>query len=266
MELQSLKDQHSRAIEHLRQGAQAAEDIALAPQVQAIEANVVLAPKFPDNTSDTKALQVTLGKLTLANAAAHLGVAEGDIRSFTKILPRSEQGPSGAWKVGEPCSHIIVEFRARATKFDLMKATNRKALETQPCAALSDKDAQGNITTPYHLCIKDHLLGVELAHKRELQSSAMDKLQGAQEHLPTRHPDRIAYSWRRSKITWRVPVDNQGCWALLSHLDVPPGASVEAVQEAAQRAAERAKAEFRRRAPQQARRQHTPASTSNASA
>ena len=258
-ELQALTEQHAKALDHARQGAQAAEDIALAPQLQPIERNIVLAPKYPPNTHDPKPLQLTLGKLTLAHAASFLGIPEQDIRSFTKIPPRREQGPSGAWKAGEACSHIIVELRSRTTKLDIIKGANRKELEKHPCAALSSKDPQGHITSPYYLSVREHLLGVELAHKRELQASAMDLLQKDQQDLPQR--DRVAYSWRRAKITWRVTVDNQGCWALLSHLDVPPGSTLEEVKAAVRRAEARATLELARRGPQPPR-QPAPAGTS----
>ena len=258
-QLRVLKDQHSQTIEHLEhvlQGAQAAEDIALTPQVHTIERNVVLAPKYPPDTTNRQPAQVTLGKLTQASAAAFLGVPESDIRTFTKVPPRNSQGSSGAWKAGDACNHIIVEFKSRTTKFELLKGATRRALEAQPCAALSEKGPRGAITSPYYLCIRDHLLTVELEHKQELQQSAMDLLQQAQRALPARDPSRVAYSWRRSKMTWRVPVGNQGCWALLSHLDVRPGSTLEEVQQAVHRAGERAKAEYLRRQTHQA---HGPA-------
>jgi hypothetical protein len=213
-----------------------------APQIAHIEKNIVLAPKpMRDSAVGTQNL-VEFGKLSDAQIAQLLGVNPNQLHKVSKIRARDPQSDasgsahSPVMRANDPCSRIEVQFKELKDKRYVMLAAQRRAIEAKACPIAG---ANCNVA------VRDHLLGVELGEKTKLQDTAMQHLLDHQKNMHPDHPEKRArFSWRRSRITWWVPSPSGdgGAWALLSHLDVPPGSDKETVLRAAQLAEARAAA------------------------
>lgn len=202
-----------------------------------IERNIVLFPKAPREAGEVAVDKKIFGTLTKQQIAAYLAISADQIAAITKFPVRREgdRAQTTLHRQGEECGRIEVKLKHLNDKKELMKSVNRKAREDRPCDA--------PLKPPSGVCklqIKDALLPEELREKGWVDEVAMQFLRAEEEDKPAR--DRKRYSWRRGRATWFVPTPdgNGAAWALLSHLELPPGIDEAGVKRVARRAEERA--------------------------
>jgi hypothetical protein len=223
-QLQKQAEDFQVQLAQLRQAQFEALTQQRAPQLAAIEKSVVVS-LADDNDAD---LRVAFGQLNLDQLAKLFGsdVTAQHIHHVDKFCPRPEvaagqpRAPAQVWSQGKECARIEVHFKNVTDKRRVMLGATRIALEAKEHKMPGDRQCK-KPNAQFKVAIKDHLLGVELKEKAQLQQAAMGHLLADQQTLhPTELERRIRFSWRRNRITWFVPAPNGngGAWALLSHL------------------------------------------------
>jgi hypothetical protein len=217
-QMQDMQDQHMREIQALREVQFQVLDTAREPLQKQTDAKLVLLP--PRGAQ----LKMDVARRAVQDKAVDhfLGFKSGEIlhaepvaRPGTDLLARIE-----------------VTFKDPVNKHKTLTRGYREHIANakRTCGGLGV------------LLIRDFLLASELREKQQLHEVAMNHLRNA-----TR-ADKPSYGWRRSRITWWVPAPEgapagtNGSWALLSHLDVPPGSTHDEVIRAAGLAEQRARA------------------------
>jgi hypothetical protein len=228
-QMQALQQKHEQELMVVRDNQfQMLDQLRAAPRSK-IEASFVLFPAFkPEPQQGGRPDKVYLQKLEQFSALevkhiqTWLKLNNGDIKRVIPITLQhnaSDASRTNHSNATGSCCRIEVHLRDAQVKYGILKSYKRGKLQELDCGPHKLK-----------LHIRDNLLGSELKEKAYLQSTVMPILYDVPE------VDRIPYGWRRSRITWWVPKPDgaagEGAWALLSHLDVPPGSSRTEVEHA----------------------------------